>query len=153
VTGQSEQGPDEGTGHEIAGGAGVLADDLAGILLGLAGAVLGGAAGFLLTLAAARYGLHAVILAGLGVGLGCGYLSGRRSVPLGLLCGGIALVVELVAEWRLAPFVKDKSLSYFIAHAHQLGRGTQILLVAGALIAMWFGVGRERGPRPHREPT
>ena len=77
-------GPPGGTGL-----AELLSRPAAGIVLGLAGALVGGAAGHFLFLAMTRWGFYAMVLPGAAVGLGCGLLSGRRSVPLGIACGVI----------------------------------------------------------------
>jgi len=40
------------------------------------------------------------------------------------------------------PFLKDKSLAYFLAHVHQLRPLTLIMIGVGAVFAYWLGQGR-----------
>lgn len=125
--------------------ADLLSRPAAGSILGVAGALVGGAVGHLLFLAMARRGFYAMVLPGALVGLGCGLLSGRRSVPLGIACGVLGLVAGVLTEWRYAPFTRDTSLSFFLAHLHKLSGVSLILILAGAGLAFWFGLGRTGG--------
>jgi len=120
------------------------------LLLGAVGAVAGGALGYLLFFAIARHGFYAMVLPGALAGLCCGALSGRKSVPLGILCGILGLAAGVLTEWRFAPFVKDHRLSFFLAHLHQLNRVSQIMIALGGGFAFWFGLGREGGVWPRR---
>ena len=123
-------------------------------LLGLLGAAAGGLLGWWLFFLIARQGFYAVALPGALLGLGCGWLSRRKSTVLGVVCAAAGLVLGVLAEWRFAPFLKDRSLSFFLAHLHKLSWVTQVLILAGAALAFWFGRGRDRGPQPRRsEPT
>jgi len=133
-------GPSGGSGL-----AEILSRPAAGIVLGLAGALVGGAIGHFLFLAMASQGFYAMVLPGALVGLGCGLLSGRRSVPLGVACAVIGLVVSVLTAWRFRPFVPDRSLSFFLKHLHELGGRSLIMILAGAAFAFWFGLGRRGG--------
>lgn len=133
-------GPAGGTGL-----AEILSRPAAGVVLGLVGALVGGALGHLLFLAMAKRGYYAMVLPGALVRLGCGLLSGRRSVPLGAACGVIGLVVSVFTEWRHAPFVRDRSLSFFLKHLHKLSGVSLIMILVGAAFAFWFGLGRRGG--------
>ena len=119
--------------------------------LGAAGGLLGGCLGFFLFSLIAREGFYAIAPPGALVGLGCGCLSGRKSLLLGILCAVLGLLVGIVAEWRSAPFVKDSGFSFFLLHLHKLSPVTQILISLGALLAFWFGRGREGGVWPRRQ--
>lgn len=112
--------------------------------LGLVGAVLGGVAGYFLFFWVLRQGFYALLLPGATVGLGCGVLSRGRSNTLGIVCGLLAVLVGLLADWGFEPFKTDDSLAYFLTHLHQLEPITMIMIVAGAALAYWIGVGRTR---------
>ena len=110
--------------------------------LGVVGAVLGGVAGYFVFFWIVGQGFYALILPGATVGLGCGALSRGRSHALGVVCGLLAVLVGLLAEWRLAPFAADESLGYFLKHLHQLQPITIIMIAVGAVLAYWMGMGR-----------
>ncbi|MGB2821537.1 MAG: hypothetical protein WBF17_11185 [Phycisphaerae bacterium] len=122
----------------------------AGWLLGLLGAAVGGFLGYWLFFVIARQGFYGIVLPGALIGIGCGCLSGRKSNALGFICGAAGLLAGLLAEWRFAPFVADKSLWYFLTHLHRLRVVTQVLIALGAALAFWFGRGREGGALPWR---
>jgi hypothetical protein len=116
-----------------------------GFVLGLGGAVVGAFLGYLLFVAIAGQGFYAIVLPGALAGVGCGALSGRKSNTLGIICGILGLSAGILAEWRFAPFIADKSLFYFLTHIHELTRFTQVLILLGAAFALWFGRGRKTG--------
>jgi len=114
-----------------------------GVVLGLGGAVVGAFLGYLLFVAIAGQGFYAIVLPGALAGVGCGALSGRKSNTLGIICGMLGLIAGILAEWRFAPFIADKSLFYFLTHIHEVTRFTQVLILLGAAFAFWFGRGRK----------
>ena len=114
------------------------------IALGITGSVIGGVVGHFLFFWVARQGLYAIVLPGALLGLGCGALSNRRSLALAIMCAVLGLLLGLFTEWRFAPFAKDASLPFFLAHVHQLNPMSQILIVLGAAFAFWFGLGYDR---------
>ena len=115
------------------------------MLLGLVGAIVGAVLGYFLVFVIARQGFYAIALPGALLGLGCGALSGRKSVALGIICAVLGLAVGIYTQWRFAPFVKDQSLSFYVAHLLEVNRVTQILILIGMILAFWFGMGREGG--------
>jgi len=116
-----------------------------GTVLGVGGTVVGAFLGYLLFVAIAGQGFYAIVLPGALAGVGCGALSGRKSNTLGIICSILGLIAGILSEWRFAPFIADNSLSYFLAHIHELTRFTQVLILLGALFAFWFGRGRKGG--------
>jgi len=121
--------------------------------LGLLGAAGGGALGTWLFLAIAREGFYALVLPGALIGLGCGLLARRKSQALGIVCGLLGLAAGILSEWLFAPFIRDKSLPYFLAHLHELRVFTIAMILLGGFLAYWFGHGRGRDlplPRPPR---
>src|SRR5258706_9239406 len=91
-----------------------------GVWLGVIGAVAGGAIGHFAFLWIARQGFYALALPGALAGLGCGWLGKSNSRPLAILCGLLGLALGIFSEWRFAPFMKDHSLGYFLAHLQDL---------------------------------
>lgn len=115
------------------------------MLLGMVGAIVGAVLGYFLVFVIAREGFYAIILPGVLLGLGCGALSGRKSVALGIICAVMGLAVGIYTQWRFAPFIKDKSFSFYLSHLLDVNRVFQLLILAGTALAFWFGLGREGG--------
>jgi hypothetical protein len=115
------------------------------MLLGLLGALIGGVLGYFLVFVIARQGFYAIILPGALLGMGCGALSGRKSVTLGIICGVLGLAVGIYTQWRLAPFIKDESFSFYLSNLLDVNRVSQIMILVGTAFAFWFGMGREGG--------
>jgi uncharacterized membrane protein len=106
-------------------------------VLALVAALVGGVAGYVVFQWIAAQGFYALVLPGAGVGLAAGYFK-SRSLAVCIVCGVGALVAGILSEWRFAPFIKDASLGYFLAHLHQLRPLTLILIALG--VAIGFGV-------------
>ena len=109
---------------------------------GLTGALIGGAVGWLAFHLLLGSGLYGLALPGAAVGFGCGRLSGGHSKPLGILCCVIALLLGLLLEWQYFPFIADDSLSYFLAHIHELKPWTLLMIALGTVCGYWLGTGR-----------
>ena len=109
-------------------------------------AILGGAVGAIVSYAIyawlVKQGSYALAIPGAALGLGCGLTTRRRSLPTGLACGVLAVLLGLLSEWRSFPFVKDNSLGYFISHASELKPVTWVMIAAGGIFAAYFGRGR-----------
>ena len=138
-----ESEPQGGTGEiKVLGSDGL---PILGYALGIGGGVVGAVLGYFLFVALAGQGFYAIVLPGALAGLGCGALSGRKSNLLGIICVIIALIAGILSEWRMAPFLADRSLRYFLAHLHQLRGFTHFLILLGGFCAFWFGRGRAGG--------
>ena len=120
------------------------------IALPLVGAVVGGLVGYWLFFVIIRYGFYAIILPGTLVGIGCSSLSGRYSRALGIVCGVLGLGVGLYTQWRFQWFASDPSFWYFLTHFHLINHVSQVMIVIGAILAYWFGVGRAGGSWPRQ---
>jgi hypothetical protein len=118
------------------------------LLAGLAGALAGGALGYFVFIWAAQHGFYALMLPGAFAGAGASLFVTDRSVLRAVLCGPFALGLGLFAEWRFAPFIADKGLSYFVAHVHQLQTLTLLMVVGGAVLGGWLALGRQRVSQP-----
>jgi hypothetical protein len=114
------------------------------LLLGILGAAAGGVLGYFAFFWIARQGFYALMVPGGLVGVGGGLLVRDRSVPRAIVCGVIAFALGLFTEWRFAPFTKDDSLGYFLAHVQDLRPLTLLMIVAGGAFGGWFALGRER---------
>jgi hypothetical protein len=114
------------------------------MVLGLVGAAIGGGLGYLAFKWLASYNLYGLVLPGALLGLGAGLLSGRPSTIRGIICGVLAVLLGLLSEALVFPFVADNSLPYFASHLHQLKPPTWLMIAVGAIIAYWWG--RERIP-------
>ena len=142
-----EPRPDASAETPAAGGAAI------DLVLGLVGAVAGAAAGVWLFGLIARQGFLAVFLPGALTGLGCGALSGRRSVGLAAASGTLGTLAGVVAEWRLGAFREDDSLWFFVTHLHDLRPFTLGMIAVGGALAAWFGLGRRGGAGLRRSPA
>jgi len=116
-----------------------------GYALGIGGGLVGAVLGYFLFIAMAGQGFYAIVLPGALAGLGCGALSGRKSNCLGIICVIIALLAGILSEWRIAPFLADESLLFFLRHIHHKGGFTLALIALGGFCAFWFGRGRAGG--------
>lgn len=116
--------------------------------LGLVGAAAGGALGFFAFGWLWKQGFYALALPGVLLGVGCGLLFKRRSMPMAVLCGLAGLALGILAEWHHRPFVKDASFTYFVTHLHQLRPFTLLMLALGALGGFWFAWSVREKPRP-----
>lgn len=102
-------------------------------MLVITGAVLGGLLGYAVFFWLISYGLYALILPGALVGLGASLFS-NRSLGLAVGCGVLALALGIVTEWRSAPFVKDRSLGFFLTHLQELSPVTLVMIGVGGII-------------------
>ena len=107
-------------------------------LLALAGAAGGGVIGYFAFGWLAGQGFYALALPGVLIGLGAGWLSRGRSLPVSVACSLFALVLGVFAEWKHFPFVKDESLRYFVTHLLDLRPWTLLMLAVGTLAGFWF---------------
>jgi len=107
-----------------------------GNLPALAGAALGGTAGYFLFFWITRQGYYGLIIPGALLGIGAGLFK-PDGKWVAVVCGIAAVILGLVCEWQFAPFIKDKSFSYFITHLHQLKPVTMIMIALGGLIGFW----------------
>jgi hypothetical protein len=122
-------------------------------VLALVCALAGGVIGYFAFLWIARQGLYALALPGVLIGLAGGWLAQRRSIGFALLCAVLALLVGIVSEWRLRPFVADNTFGYFLTHLQQLRPITLIMIALGAVFAAWFALGRQRLAPPAEQPA
>jgi len=109
----------------------------------LIGAIAGGLIGFFGFLWIAHQGLYALVLPGGLVGVGASLVK-NQSTAICIVCGLLALSVGLLAEWWIAPFLRDGSLGYFLKHVHQLRPITLIMIAAGAVIGFWAPFSRRQ---------
>lgn len=114
------------------------------LAMGAAGSIVGACLGYYLLQILAQQGFYAIVLPGALTGLGCGYLSRHKSIQLGILCAIVGAIAGILSEWKIAPFIKDDGLGYFLLHLHQVRPFSLFLIVVGSLMAFWFGLGRER---------
>ncbi|MEM9411980.1 MAG: hypothetical protein AAGA30_12750, partial [Planctomycetota bacterium] len=111
-------------------------------LRGITGAVVGGIVGFFIFRWLLSQGFYAMMLPGALLGLGCGSLSGKDSLCLGILAGIMALALGVFCEWQTAPWESDSSLIYFMTNFYRLQPVTLLMIVLGSVFGFWFGKGR-----------
>lgn len=105
-------------------------------LLSVAGAVVGGILGYLGFFWLANQGFYALALPGALLGLGAGVVK-NRSPFVAIACGIVALALGVFAEYRLAPFIADESLKYFLTHVHQLKSITLLMILIGGAVGFY----------------
>ena len=106
-------------------------------LLALCGAIVGGALGYYAFFWIAKQGFYALILPGGLLGLGAGIVK-NRSWLIAVVCGLLAIALGLFTEWQYAPFVKDESLGYFLAHVADLKPVTLLMIAVGGFLGFWL---------------
>ena|SRR6185436_19569974 len=113
------------------------------IVRGVGGALLGAAAGvaIFMLIMYLRIGIYPIAIIGGLTGLGCSLFSHRRSLLLGAICLGIALVTTFFNEWINNPFVPDTSFGFFVRHIKD-AQLMWISLILGGGLAFWFGQGK-----------
>jgi hypothetical protein len=99
-------------------------------------ACVGGSIGYLGVVLLLERGVYALILPGGLLGLAAGIVR-SRSPMVAVLCGFLAVVAGLLTEHHFAPFVADRSLSYFLVHALDLQPMTLFLIGMGGVIGFW----------------
>jgi hypothetical protein len=114
------------------------------IALGLLGAIAGGCVGYFAYSWIASQGFYALVLPPALLGLGAGFCARQRSTILAVICAVAGLALGVFTEWRHAPFVADRSFSFFIAHIHALRPVTLIMLALGVYFSYRFALGRDR---------
>ena len=115
-------------------------------LLGLAGAVGGGILGFFVFLWLYDHGFYAVMVPGAALGLAGGALLKGRSMPFGIVCAVLAVLLGVFAHWwiRIPGDNEDPGFLYLMTHLNHITSVPLILIVLGALCGYWFGQGQER---------
>ena len=121
-------------------------EELVAIARGIGGALAGAAAGVLLFVVLGWLHLYAIAAIGVLTGLGCGYLSQRRSVVLGIVSLVVALVVTFFNEWWNNHFLDDPSFTFFVQNLSQVKPIFWLSLIVGGGLAFWFGQGTDRTP-------
>lgn len=106
-------------------------------VLALVAALAGAIVGYYGFLWITRQGFYALILPGALAGLAASHFR-CKSIGVCVACGLVALAGGLLAEWQFAPFVKDKSLGYFLTHVHLLKPVTLIMVGVGTAMGFWF---------------
>ena len=97
---------------------------------------MGGFLGYLGFVLLVDRGYYALVLPGGLLGLVAG-IPRSRSLMVPALCGILGIAAGLLAEYRFAPFVADRSLGYFLIHAIELQPMTLFLIGLGGLIGFW----------------
>ena len=106
--------------------------------LGMLGAIIGAVLGGYLFLLALDQGYYMLALPGALIGIGCGLMSRRTSIVLGVFCMLLAAGVTLYLEWCRF----DETFGEFISTLDALPQTTFVMYGLGVLFAGWFGYGR-----------
>jgi hypothetical protein len=107
--------------------------------LGVIGGIVGGIAGYYLFFWILKQNFYAMVLPSASVGLGCGLLARHRSIPRGIVCAIAGLALGLYTEWVYAPFEKDQSFGYLVAHFYNLRPLTLIMIALGTALSYYLG--------------
>jgi hypothetical protein len=110
-------------------------------LLALLGAIAGGTVGYWAFFWIVEQEFYGLILPGGLLGLGAGIVK-NRSWLIAVLCGLSAIGLGMYTEWRYAPFVKDESLAYFLAHILDLKPVTLLMIAVGGFLGFWVPFSR-----------
>ena len=83
-----------------------------------------------------------MMIPGAMIGLGSAVACAGKELTAGTGLAVAAIALSVFAEWAVFPFVKDKSLSFFLANVHQLPPLKLAMMGLGAAFAFWLGQGR-----------
>lgn len=108
------------------------------------GAVVGALVGVVAHWALVQAGYHMSGMAGIGLALGVSTAARTPSLGWAFATAALALVLSLLVDWWLRPFLVDRSLGYFLGHLGELSRLSQASLLVAAGLGFWFGRGRRR---------
>lgn len=100
-------------------------------------AVLGGYLGYKAFFWLTGQGFYGLVLPGGALGLLAG-IPPNRSRMVAIVCGLLALLLGIYAEWQFAPFARDASLGYFVTHLHHLRPATLLMILAGGGLGFWI---------------
>ncbi|MBS0206008.1 MAG: hypothetical protein JSS49_24210 [Planctomycetes bacterium] len=106
-------------------------------ILALVAAVAGATVGYFGFGWMLKQGFYALILPGAFAGLAASHFH-SKSIAVSIASGLVALAAGLLAECHFHPWIKDQSLTYFLAHVHQLKPLTLIMLSVGTIMGFWF---------------
>ena len=109
--------------------------------LGIVGALIGGAVGSYAYFTLLDYGLDALMLPGVLVGVGFSRGARRPMWSAGVFCAVIGLMAMLFCEWQSLLNFQGGPFLDFIASLDEINTGNKIMLAAGTLIAFWMGKG------------
>jgi len=107
--------------------------------LAAVGGVVGGFVGYHVFFWILRQGFYGMMIPGALLGLGCGLLARHPSQLRGLACGLAGLALGIYTEWRYAPFAKDESLTFLLAHLHEKAPIKLLMIALGGVFAYWLG--------------
>jgi hypothetical protein len=113
-----------------------LASDAKQLLLVTLGAIGGAILGVAITYFLAGQGVRAAAIPGGLLGLAAGMFR-HRSIAVPILCSIAALSLGLVVEWKLFPFAKDGSFTFFISHLQDKHALILVMLVIGAVVGFY----------------
>jgi len=116
-------------------------------ILALVAALVSGTLGYFVFFWIAKQGFYALALPGGLLGLGAGVVK-NRSVGVAVACGLMATTLGLFTEYRFEPFIKDDSLSYFLAHVFDLRPVTLLMIIAGGAVGFWVPFRQREQERP-----
>jgi hypothetical protein len=123
----------------------------AAIVRGVIGALVGAAAGIWLFDFLLTKDLYAQPVPGAAVGMLCSIASGKRSWLLAGMCGVLGLLAGALAEH--AAFVADDwDVVAALGALGELEGGHLFRIVVGVVIAIWFGLGRDRPTKERSAP-
>src|SRR5208337_1787864 len=107
-------------------------------ILSLVGAGVGAVLGYLVFDWLLGQGFYAAAIPGMALGLGAGLPARNVSVLRGSICGVAALLLGFFSEWHLRPFVRDRTLGFFLTHLDHLSAVSWIMLLLGGVLGFWF---------------
>jgi fructose-specific phosphotransferase system IIC component len=126
---------------------------------GLIGGVVGGIAGYFLVYWISQQGFYAPVLPGALAGLGCGLASRTDSLPRGIACAVLAVIVGLITEWLVFYRPVETTFANFQGFLTQFPKEpmvTKLLLGLGVFLGFWWGrecTLRSRLNRPQAKTT
>ncbi len=113
--------------------------------LGVVGALIGAIVSFYLYRYTLQFGMVFMALPGALAGLGCGYLSKIRSIPLGIVAAIVSIAAAIFMRYSNWVLVDQHSFGHYLSNGiWWSSMSGKLMIGTSGLFGFWLGIGRQR---------
>ncbi len=113
--------------------------------LGVVGAITGAIVAFYLYRYTLQFGMVFMALPGALAGLGCGYLSKIRSIPLGIVAASVSIATAIFMRYSNWVLVDQHSFGHYLSNGiWWSSMSGKLMIGTSGLFGFWLGIGRQR---------